>query len=633
MAGSPRDLRRLAPARRTPFRPAVPYGPPSPGEARIERELLTGLVSEETLFRALHSAQVQGVSPVDALVACTGADVDDITARLAHRLGINVLTEIDFAPDALAANAGIAALQAGILRLPDGTFVAALRGRAIVLLHRFLRTAPHASHRIRLATPNMFTAAVLHAAGKAIADNAASGLENYDPAFSARSRTIVRACFAGAGLIGLGAIVAAAISPLTASFAFGMIFMTLTALRLLAVLGDPAARPFAREPDELLPVYTVLVPLYREASCIRGLIRALDALDYPQAKLDIKILVETNDSETRAALQARHMPNHFEVLVVPDGAPRTKPRALNAGLAAARGSLLAVYDAEDRPDPSQLRIAANAFIRGGPRLACAQARLAIDNIKDGWLTRVFALEYAGLFDALLPGLARSRIFFPLGGTSNHFRTAVLDRIGGWDAWNVTEDADLGVRIARLGYQSRIIQSTTLEEAPNTTKAWLKQRTRWLKGYMVTWSVHMRNPVRLYRDLGLVNFLAFHAFIGGVPISAIILPVFIGGVAGQIVMGVWLSPGASIARALPYLMDGFNLILGFGTAMALAAIGADRRGLKRFAIWIPTVPFYWLLSSVAAWRAIWQLARTPYLWEKTEHGLARTSQSRPLTDCA
>lgn len=622
----------MAPARTIPSRPVVRYVPPSPGEARIECDLLAGLVPEETLFRALHFARIQGVSPIEALIACTDADLDEVAARLAGRLGTNVITEIDFAPDTLTANAGIAALQAGILRLPDGTFIAALRGRAIVLLHRFLRTAPHTSHRVRLATPNMFTAAVLHAAGKAVADDAASGLENYDPAFSARSRTIVRACFTGAGLIGFGAIAATAISPLTASFAFGMIFMTLTALRLLAMLGDPPARPFAREPDELLPVYTVLVPLYREASCIKGLIRALAALDYPQAKLDIKILIEADDNETYAALMARHLPNHIEVLTVPDGTPRTKPRALNAGLAAARGSLLAVFDAEDRPDPDQLRIAANAFMRGGPRLACAQARLAIDNIRDGWLTRVFALEYAGLFDALLPALARSRLFFPLGGTSNHFRTAVLDRIGGWDAWNVTEDADLGVRIARLGYRSRIIHSTTLEEAPNTTKAWLKQRTRWLKGYMMTWSVHMRDPIRLYRDLGLINFLAFHAFIGGVPVSAILLPVFIAGVAGQIVIGVWLSPGAGIARALPYLMDGFNLILGFGTAMALAAIGADRRGLKRFAIWIPTVPFYWLLSSAAAWRAIWQLARTPYLWEKTEHGLARTSQSR-LTDSA
>jgi cellulose synthase/poly-beta-1,6-N-acetylglucosamine synthase-like glycosyltransferase len=203
---------------------------------------------------------------------------------------------------------------------------------------------------------------------------------------------------------------------------------------------------------------------------------------------------------------------------------------------------------------------------------------------------------------------------------------VLERIGAWDAWNVTEDADLGVRLARLGYRAKVIRSSTLEEAPNTAGQWLRQRTRWLKGYMLTWTVHMRNPVRLYRDLGFLNFIAFHAFIGGVPVSALMLPIFLGGVASDIVAGVWLLPSGGIARALPYMMDAFNLVLGFGTAMALAAIGADRRGLTRLVGWIPTVPIYWLFSSVAAWRAIWQLLTTPFLWEKTEHGLARTSQS-------
>ncbi len=255
-----------------------------------------------------------------------------------------------------------------------------------------------------------------------------------------------------------------------------------------------------------------------------------------------------------------------------------------------------------------------------------QARLVIDNIADGWLTRVFALEYAGLFDALLPALSRIGVFFPLGGTSNHFRTAILNRIGAWDAWNVTEDADLGVRLARLGYRTKLVRSVTLEEAPNTTGQWLRQRTRWLKGFMLTWSVHMRNPARLYRDLGFVNFVAFHAFLGAVPVSALVLPIFLASVAGNVISGAWLAPGGDLTRALPYAMDGFNLVLGFGTAMVLPAIGADRRGLKHLVGWIPTVPFYWLLSSVAAWRALWHLLRTPYLWEKTTHGLARTSHA-------
>jgi cellulose synthase/poly-beta-1,6-N-acetylglucosamine synthase-like glycosyltransferase len=621
-------------------RPALRRAPdhirPTPDETHAENLILAGIAPEAVLARAKHCAEAQGVPALDALLACTGADPDEVTKQLSARLGVGVLREIDFAADILPANAASAAMQAGILRLPDGDFIVSVRGKPIVELARLIGTSPDARARMRIAPPSMFTAAVLHAAGQSLAEDAASGPALVDVKFSAKCPRLVQACASGLLLLGAAALLATLLAPLSASFAFGTLFMILTTLRLLAALGEQREQAFARVPDDLLPIYTVLVPLFRERACIGGLIRALGKLDYPETKLDLKLLVETGDNETLAALRRCALPNHFEILIVPSGEPRTKPRALNAGLAAARGSLLAVFDAEDRPDPGQLRAAVNAFERGGKRLACVQARLVIDNVADGWLTRIFALEYAGLFDALLPALSRSRLMFPLGGTSNHFRTAILDRAGSWDAWNVTEDADLGVRLARLGYRAKVISSATLEEAPNTTGQWLRQRTRWLKGYMLTWSVHMRSPARLYRDLGLVNFLAFHAFIGGVPVSALMLPIFLAGVASNILSGVWLSPSGELSRALPYLMDGFNLVLGFGTAMALAAIGADRRGLTRLVGWIPTVPVYWLLSSVAAWRAIWQLLHTPYLWEKTEHGLARTSQtgeSDGLTDSA
>jgi cellulose synthase/poly-beta-1,6-N-acetylglucosamine synthase-like glycosyltransferase len=321
----------------------------------------------------------------------------------------------------------------------------------------------------------------------------------------------------------------------------------------------------------------------------------------------------------------RQLPHHIQVVTVPAGTPRTKPRALNLGLLAALGSFIAVFDAEDRPETNQLRAALTGFVRGGPDLACVQARLVIDNTADGWLTRIFTLEYAGLFDALLPGLARCGLMFPLGGTSNHFRTEALERVGGWDAWNVTEDADLGVRLARFGYRSEMIASSTFEEAPNTFSVWLRQRTRWLKGYVLTWVVHMRRPVRLFRELGWRNFAVFQASVGGVAISALMLPIFVFGVAVHSITGIWFVRGDWADRVL-FFLEATNLVIGFGAAVALAGLGARRRGLNHLVAWLPSVPFYWMLSSVAIYRAIGQLITTPHLWEKTEHGLARTSRT-------
>lgn len=597
---------------------------PTDDESAIGHALLGDIAAPEHRDRAAHCAMVQGVSALDALIACTAADPDAIARRLGARLGLGVLERIDFAADTLPATAAVAAMQSGILRLPDGGFVVCLRGRPVAEVVRLLGGNPQARDRIRIATPAMYAQAVMHAAGAGIAEAASAGPALVDAAFSARASAIAGACVAGAVAIGVAAIATVWLAPVWASLVFGIVFFALAGLRLLGVRPDWPEPPHPRMPDDMLPVFTVLVPLYRESACLDGLIRALALLDYPESKLDLKLLVEAGDRETRTALASIPLPGRFEILVVPDGSPRTKPRALNAGLMAARGSLLGVFDAEDRPEPGQLRAAVDAFRRGGPRLACVQARLAIDNVDDGWLTSIFALEYAGLFDALLPGLSRTGLMFPLGGTSNHFRTAALDRIGGWDAWNVTEDADLGVRLARFGFRARVIASTTFEEAPNRPGAWIRQRTRWLKGYMLTWAVHMRNPGRLFRELGPLNFIAFNVFIGGVPLSALILPIFLAGVADQALDGVWLVPGWNWLQALPYTIDGLNLIVGFGSAIVLAGIGADRRGLRRLSAWLPTVPLYWLLSSVAAWRAVWQLARAPFLWEKTAHGLARTS---------
>jgi cellulose synthase/poly-beta-1,6-N-acetylglucosamine synthase-like glycosyltransferase len=351
----------------------------------------------------------------------------------------------------------------------------------------------------------------------------------------------------------------------------------------------------------------VLVPLYREARVVPRLVLALQALDYPRHLLDIKLIVEADDHETAEAAGRACSDALFEVVRVPVGTPRTKPRACNYALSFARGEFTVIFDAEDRPEPDQLRKAIAAF-RGGPReVACLQARLNFYNAHENWLTRLFALDYALWFDMLLPGLDRLGVPMPLGGTSNHFRTSVLKALGGWDPFNVTEDADLGFRIAQLGYRVSLIDSTTFEEAPITLHAWMRQRSRWLKGYMQTWLVHMRSPIGLGRRIGWRGWIAFQLFLGGTIASAILNPL------------LWIH---FLLTASPeWLVVGG---LGGGNALLtlLAIISPRRRGWHDLVPYALTATFYWALVSFAAYRGLWQLITRPFYWEKTEHGVSR-----------
>lgn len=260
------------------------------------------------------------------------------------------------------------------------------------------------------------------------------------------------------------------------------LLMTPGLLRLAAALPGPAARPVRPLRHTELPIYSVLIPLRDEAQMVPLLKRAMAAIDYPPHLLDIKFVVEAKSPETVAAVEHVLGEPQFRMVVVPRGAPHTKPKAIDYALPLARGEFLVVYDAEDIPEPDQLRRAAERF-RASPDLACLQAELVPENAHENLLATLFAGEYAGLFGRLLPALARWGLPVPLGGTSNHFRTSVLRALGGWDAFNVTEDADLGVRLARSGFRAETFDSRTHEEAPLTLRAWMAQRTRWMKGWM------------------------------------------------------------------------------------------------------------------------------------------------------
>lgn len=357
------------------------------------------------------------------------------------------------------------------------------------------------------------------------------------------------------------------------------------------------------------------------------LVDALDALDYPREKLQILLVVEPDDAETATALAIRADWPGFEVIVAPALGPRTKPKAMNAALPFARGTYVGVYDAEDIPDPLQLREVCTVFAApGSERLGCVQARLAIDNLADGWITRQFAAEYAGYFDVVLPMLATCRLPLPLGGTSNHFRRDALEGVGAWDPYNVTEDADLGVRLAASGWQTAVIASTTDEEAPRRFGAWMRQRTRWYKGWMQTLLVHARRPRRLARGAGLTGALALVFLLGSGVAAALINPFLILGV----LLDLWTQPASDLSPGA-LVLDWISLcvlVLGYASAMTAIALGMRRRRVPGLWRVLPLVPVYWLMMSAAAWRALFHLVIAPYRWEKTDHGLARTSRRRP-----
>jgi cellulose synthase/poly-beta-1,6-N-acetylglucosamine synthase-like glycosyltransferase len=439
-----------------------------------------------------------------------------------------------------------------------------------------------------------------------------------------------------------------------------------TVAMLLSLSGKGEVRISADEAaeikDEDLPVYTVLLPLYREEAIVKKLLNNLDNLDYPKDKLDIKLLLEKDDNLTRNILEKEKLPPHYELIVVPDNQPKTKPRACNYGLAAAKGEFCVIFDAEDRPEPDQLRKVVNAFRKNSEKLACIQAKLNYYNHDQNLLTKLFTIEYSTTFDLFLPGLKRMRVPVPLGGTSNHFRTGVLREIGGWAPFNVTEDCDLGVKIYKSGHITSMINSTTWEEANSQAWNWVRQRSRWVKGFIQTHFVHTANPLLTLKHLGLWGYFGFYQSVGASSLMLLLNPFF--WVAGLLYLYL-LIQGMSSGAAFTDLLIGphspmFKEMtavseLGNLSVWPMIYIGADqsvfyshlsiaffvvsvvllaanllfilthyiacyKRGFKKLAKYSLLMPFYWIMISFGAWKGFVQLLYKPYYWEKTIHGI-------------
>ncbi|PPQ35080.1 Glycosyltransferase, catalytic subunit of cellulose synthase and poly-beta-1,6-N-acetylglucosamine synthase [Rhodoblastus acidophilus] len=564
-------------------------------------------------------ARYQGVG-ADELMIAEGLIAEDFYYRaLARRLNCACLE------GAASLAPGFdyrAALRANVARAdPDKEsfdWILSPRGKQV----RDLLALPGGARgRIAVCAPKTFSALARAAGKSALADDAAFALPRAAPRLSACAPQLrwsnIAFILASFALLA-GVMTAWRDLFAVAALALSAVFYGGIYVRLCAAAASPpngaAAAPRLREAD--LPSYTIIAPMYREAGVAAQCVHALRALDYPAAKLDIKLVVEEDDTETFAALRDAGLAPYMEVVIAPAGAPRTKPRALNVALPLARGELLAIFDAEDRPERGQLRVAAERFAVSPPQVACLQARLAIDNGHESWLAYFFAISYAALFDVINPGLGELGLPMPLGGTSNHFRTALLRRMIGWDAWNVTEDADLGLRFARFGYEVRAIESTTYEDAPVSLSAWLGQRARWMKGWMQTLAVFLRTPRAQIRKMGW--FQAFAAFCAMATLLAgpLFGPFYGLRLFYDFTSGDLLDPH----DWRDVIVSGFGLSVAFFGLLAFAlpnVLGMKRRGLRPSLVLLLT-PAYLLLVSFAAWRALWEWTRKPFAWTKTDH---------------
>lgn len=400
-------------------------------------------------------------------------------------------------------------------------------------------------------------------------------------------------------------------------------------LKLLALLaarpdGSGSRAPGRSAPAEMagpLPVISVMVPLFRESDVAGKLVGRLSRLDYPRELTDILLVIEETDHVTRTALQGVRLPGWFRVVEVPNGPIQTKPRALNYALNFCRGAIVGVWDAEDRPDPDQLHAVARGFHAAAPDVACLQGALDYYNPRTNWLARCFTIEYAAWFRVILPGVARLGLVVPLGGTTLFFRRDALERVGAWDAWNVTEDADLGVRLARRGWRTQIIDTTTDEEANCRALPWIRQRSRWLKGYAMTWGVHMRDPRALWRDLGPRRFIGFQVqflasltqyLLAPVLWSFWLLSLGLPHPLREPLSGIWGG------HAVAVLFGAFILSELLSIGVGMWAVRADRH--RHLMAWVPSLHLYFPLGCLAGWKALYEVVVRPFYWDKTAHGL-------------
>ena len=602
--------------------PAVSRGP---RRRSIGAELLCrGLVSSDDLVQALARPRREAGRLVDTLRArglIRERDLLDVTAR---SWGINTINLGADLPDPrlVAAIGAMTCLKHGFVPLRRAGDV------TVIVLSR-----PEEFSDIRPMVETILGPVVTALAPERDIIKAIHARQGRDIARQAETRVPAPESCRGwvrlhqapkAMTVLVAALIAVAVAPVTVGFL--VLGLSLSSLILIVGLKLLAIRAAFRSPmrpapcavnDDSLPVFSIIVALYREADIAARLVKRLARLDYPVDRLDVVLAVETEDKVTRDALAKAELPAWMRVVVVPEGAVRTKPRALNHALEFCRGSLIGIYDAEDAPDPRQLLQVAAQFRASTPEVACLQGILDYYNPRTNWLSRCFTVEYAGWFRLILPGIARLGLAVPLGGTTLFLRRDVLERIGGWDAYNVTEDADLGIRLARHGFRTEMIATTTEEEANCRPLAWIKQRSRWIKGYLMTWAVHMRRPGLLYRQLGPRAFLGFQVMFIGTSMQFLVAPLLLSFLI--VPFGFHHPLYAAMPGPAGLVMTGTFAVCEL-VNIAIGMIGLTRTRHRLSLWWVATMSIYFSLACLAAYKAVFEIATKPFFWDKTKHGI-------------
>ncbi len=619
-------VRRLTPAEKvTAPRPIPPPArkiapPPQAFGAMLLRE---GHVAPHRIMEALSRSAGRDVALSEVMLADGVLSERDLCEALARRCGHAVLRPAEIAPDPRLIDRFGAqdCLREGLLpcrTVGDATLVVAAHPDA------FLRCGPRLGALFGRVLPALAPRSEIETAiGQARAEVLSAAAEARVPAPESCRDWKAGVMRRALGLFGLALAAGLVIAPgavilLLALWALTALTLT-TALRFAALIAvTRPALPLPPMPAMArLPMVSIIVGLYDEENIAPRLIARLSRIDYPRDLLEILLVVEAEDRRTRTALEAAHLPPWMRIVISPRGRIRTKPRALNVALDHCRGTIVGVYDAEDAPAPDQIRRVVEGFARRGANVACLQGMLDYYNPRTNWMARCFTIEYAAWFRVLLPGLDRLGLAVPLGGTTLFFRRAALEALGGWDAHNVTEDADLGIRLARHGYRTDLIDTVTEEEANCRPIPWIKQRSRWIKGFMMTWAVHMRAPRLLWRQLGPWKFAGVQVLFLGTLSQSLLAPVLwsfwlLAAGLPHPVAGL-LPPGAVGAMATLFL-----LTETVGIAIGVLAIRRTRHRLNP--LWVPTLHFYNPLATLAAYKALWELLSAPFYWDKTRHGI-------------
>ncbi|RBW45577.1 glycosyl transferase [Loktanella sp. D2R18] len=582
-----------------------------------------GHVSADMADRAQIMAQQRGMALADVFNRGFGVSQYAVAQAQATERGAQYINPFTDAPDlSLIALFGVEkCLQMGVLPWRS------IGGETVVLTAR-----PETFHQDQALLHNHFGRVRMAITTEEHLNRALSQLCEETLVARAETKTIdsescrnwaPRRALAVGAVFGICALACAVFKPillvaLLTAWAVITLFLT-TALKLVAaVIGwREATAPANSVIPARLPTITMLVPLYNETAIAEHLLARLSDLDYPRELLDICLVLEADDQTTRATLGRTTLPRGIRAITVPTGGIKTKPRALNYALDFARGNIIGVWDAEDAPAPDQLHKVANAFANAPPDVVCLQGKLDYYNASANWLTRCFTIEYASWFRVILPGLQRLGLALPLGGTTLFFKRDALHALGGWDAHNVTEDADLGIRLARHGYRTRLIDTVTEEEANGRAWPWVKQRSRWLKGYAITYLVHMRDPLRLWRNLGAWRFFGVQLLFLGTLSQFMLAP---------LLWTFWL-PALGFGHPLSSVLPSWAFWTLAGLFFSSEVIGwlvayvalhkAEKRWLFK---WAFSLTLYFPLGALAAYKGIFELLTKPFYWDKTTHGV-------------